>query len=31
VIKDFSIGAIPQPTSPNPPVVLVNSKLATAN
>ncbi len=31
VIKDFSTGAIPQPTNPNAPLVLVNSKLATAN
>jgi phosphatidylserine decarboxylase len=30
VIRDFAIRAIPQPTSPTPPLVLVNSKLATA-
>jgi phosphatidylserine decarboxylase len=31
VIRDFAIGAIPQPTSPNPPLVQVNTKIATAN
>jgi phosphatidylserine decarboxylase len=31
VIKDFTIGAIPQPTNPNAPLVLVSSKIATAN
>jgi len=31
VIRDFAIGAIPQPTDPNAPLVLVNSKLATAD
>jgi len=32
VIKDFAIGAIPQPiSSPDAPLVLVNSRLATAN
>jgi phosphatidylserine decarboxylase len=31
VIRDFAIGAIPQPTNPNAPLVLVNSKLATAH
>jgi phosphatidylserine decarboxylase len=30
VIRDFAIRAIPQPTSPTPPLVLVNSQLATA-
>jgi phosphatidylserine decarboxylase len=30
VIKDFAIGAIPQPTNPNAPLVLVCSKIATA-
>jgi phosphatidylserine decarboxylase len=31
VIRDFAIKAIPQPTNPNAPLVLVNSKIATAN
>ena len=31
VIKDFTIGAIPQPTNPNAPLMLVHAKLATAN
>jgi phosphatidylserine decarboxylase len=31
VIRDFAIQAIPQPSSRNPPLVLVNSKIATAN
>jgi phosphatidylserine decarboxylase len=30
-IKDFGIGAIPQPTNPTAPLVLVNSRLATAS
>jgi phosphatidylserine decarboxylase len=30
VIKDFTVGAIPQPTNPNAPLVLVCSKIATA-
>ena len=30
VIKDFAIGAIPQPTNPNAPLVPVCSKIATA-
>jgi phosphatidylserine decarboxylase len=31
VIADFSLAAIPQPQNPNPPLVRVRSKLATAN
>jgi phosphatidylserine decarboxylase len=31
VISDFSLAAIPQPQNPNPPLVRVRSKLATAN
>jgi phosphatidylserine decarboxylase len=31
VIKDFTIGATPQPTNPNAPLVLVCSKIATAS
>jgi phosphatidylserine decarboxylase len=31
VIRDFAIRAIPQPTNPNARLVLVNSKIATAN
>jgi len=30
-IADFSLGAVPQPHDPNAPLVLVRSKLATAN
>jgi phosphatidylserine decarboxylase len=31
VIADFSLAAVPQPQNPNPPLVRVRSKLATAN
>lgn len=31
VIADFSLAAVPQPQNPNPPLVHVRSKLATAN